>query len=149
MGLSWPYVAAAARAIKLQLLQYAPQTTDDIEAALGQAARSRADGLLVLDCPRFNAIVDKSMFVRHRLPAIYYLEVFAHAGGLMVYGPDEAAFYRRTAWYIGRILNGAKPADLPVEQPQELRLIINLKTAKALGLTIPPSLFLRADKVIE
>jgi len=149
MGLSWPYVEAAARALRVQLLQYAPQTPDDIKAALNEASRNRADGLLLLDCARFNAITDKSIFLRHRLPAIYYLEPFAQAGGLMVYGPDEAAFYRRTGWYIGRILNGAKPADLPVEQPRELRLVINLKTAKALGLTIPPSLLLRADQVIE
>jgi putative ABC transport system substrate-binding protein len=104
---------------------------------------------MLLDCPSFNVIADRTVFVRHRLPAIYYLEQFVHDGGLMAYGPDQAAYFRRIAWYIGRILNGDKPAELPVEQPRELHLIVNMKTAKALGLTIPPSLLLRADQVIE
>ena len=148
MGLSWPFVEGANRLLKFQLLQYTPQTLDEITVALQDASTRRADGLLVLDCPRFNSL-DRVPLLRHQLPAIYYVETFAWAGGLMSYSPDAYAFFRRSAWYIDRVLRGATPANLPVEQPTQLRLVINLKTAKALGLTIPPSLLLRADQVIE
>ncbi len=86
---------------------------------------------------------------RHRLPAIYTLRVFMDVGGLMLYGPSLADLWRRAAIYVDKILKGAKPGDLPVEQPTKFDLAINLKTAKALGLTIPPSLLQRADQVIE
>ncbi len=83
--------------------------------------------------------------LKHRLPAMYYLPSFAHAGGLIVYGPSDTEYYRRAALYVDKILRGAKPADPPVEQPTKFELIINMKTAKALGLTIPQSVLLRAD----
>ena len=86
---------------------------------------------------------------KNRLPAVYSSRDFVDAGGLMSYGPDFADLFRRAATYVDKILKGAKPGDLPVEQPTKLELVINLKTAKALGLAIPPSLLQRADQIIE
>jgi putative tryptophan/tyrosine transport system substrate-binding protein len=145
---AWDSVEHAGRGLRLQLLRYSPETAHDIEFALHDASRKQADGLLLFDCPVFNA-VDRTILLRHRFPAIYYLEAFARAGGLMAYGPDELALFRRSAWYLDRILRGAKTSDLPVEQSTTLRLVINLRTAKELRLTIPTSVLVRADEVIE
>ena len=148
MGMSWPSVQEANRMLKLRLLEYTPQKADEIEAALKDAANKRADGVLVLDCPRFNS-PDKVFLLRHRLPAVYHDGSLAFAGGLMSYGPDAFDFFRRSAWYIDRILRGAVPANLPVEQPTKVRLVVNSKTARQLGLSIPADILLRADEVIE
>jgi putative ABC transport system substrate-binding protein len=103
-----------------------------------------ADGMFLLHRARIADLAAKT-----RLPAMYGLREYVDAGGLAVYGPSLRENFRRAATYVDKILKGAKPADLPVEQPTKFELVINLKTAKALGLTIPPSLLLRADEVIQ
>jgi ABC-type uncharacterized transport system substrate-binding protein len=114
------------------------------------ATRGRVDALIVLQGglyllrKRIVALAEKD-----RLPGIYFAGEFVEAGGLMSYGPNNEAQYRRAAYYVDRILKGAKPADLPVEQPAKFELVINLKTAKQIGLTIPPNVLARADRVIK
>jgi len=124
---------------------------EELERAFAGAARDRADAVLVAAHPFFNVHRDRivSLALRHRLPALYDFRDFVEAGGLMCYGTDMKAIFHRLATYVDKILKGAKPADLPVEQPTKFELVINLKTAKALGLTIPQSLLLRADEVIQ
>ena len=113
--------------------------------------RERADALSVLTSARLFTERRRlaELAEKNRLPAVYTLRESVDAGGLMAYGPNVADLFRRAAIYVDKILKGAKPADLPVEQPTKFELIINLKTAKALGLTIPQSLLLRADEVIQ
>ena len=125
-----------------------PVQLDDALAAIG---RSAARGLIVMSSPF--AVSQQDRLIRfaadRRLPAIYFAEEFADAGGLMSYGPSYRDAYRRAASYVDKILKGAKPGDLPVQQPTTFKLVINLRTAKALGLTIPQSLLLRADEAIQ
>ena len=110
--------------------------------------RARAGALAVLGTPVFNRerrrLVD--LAAKHRLPAVYSFRLYVEAGGLMSYGPDLPDMFRRSATYVDKILKGARPGDLPVEQPTKFELVINLKTAKALGLTIPPSVLARAHQ---
>jgi len=121
-----------------------------LEHAFEQAAR-RAQAAVVLPAPFLSAhrgdVV--ALAAKHRLPTIYYLRDYVDAGGLMAYAPDLNVQFRRAADYVDKILNGAKPADLPIEQPTQWTLLVNLKAAKALGLTIPDSILLRADEVIR
>jgi ABC-type uncharacterized transport system substrate-binding protein len=142
---------AAAAASGVRLLPAEARAPAEIERAFAAMAREGAGALLVLmdvllydRRERITALAAKN-----RLPAVYPYSVFPEAGGLMSYAASRAYLYRQTAVYVDKILKGAKPAELPVEQPTKLELIINLKTAKALGFTIPPSLLLRADQVIE
>jgi len=114
-------------------------------------SREKVGALIVLPSPVF--LSERRLIVelasKNRLPAMFSLTEFAEAGGLMSYGPNMPELHRRSAAYVDKILKGANPGDLPVERPRKFELVINLKTAKSLGLTIPQSLLLRADKVIE
>jgi ABC-type uncharacterized transport system substrate-binding protein len=139
-----------ARALGLQLVVISVQSAEDFEPSI-QAARKRVGGLIVqrdsvlfTNRPRLLAQV-----AANRLPAIYGAREFTENGGLMSYGPDLADMYRRAAYLIDQILRGAKPSELPVEQATKFELVINLKTAKALGLTVPQTLLQRADQVIQ
>jgi ABC-type uncharacterized transport system substrate-binding protein len=124
---------------------------EDLEPSFGALSQRRADALLVIQGPVPSAnrkrIVE--LVAKHRLPAMYWEKEFVEAGGLMSYGSDYTALYRRAATYVDKILKGTKPADLPVEVPTKFELVINLKTAKQIGLTIPPNVLARADKVIK
>jgi putative ABC transport system substrate-binding protein len=124
---------------------------EDLASAIGSLQPKRDGGLIVLPTPLAfaNARAIAELALKQKLPAIAHFRAFAELGGLMAYGVDQDNQLRRAAIYVDRILKGAKPADLPVEQPTKFELVINLKTAKALGLTIPPSLLGRADEVIQ
>jgi putative ABC transport system substrate-binding protein len=141
----------AARALGVQLRILHARTPSEIEAAFAAMRSQRARGLLVLRDPLFLArrTQIEALAAKGRLPAVYGIREHAEAGGLMAYGASLPYMYRRAATYVDKILKGAKPADLPVEQPTRFELVINLKTAKALGLTIPQSVLIRADQVIQ
>jgi putative tryptophan/tyrosine transport system substrate-binding protein len=142
----------AARRLKVQVISMELRDLPhDLDASLKGAAQERADALLVLGSPAFFPERRRlaELAIHHRLPASFQRPAYAEAGGLMSFGADIDDMFRRVADYASRILNGAKPSDLPVEQPTKFELVINLRTAKALGLTIPPSLLARADEVIE
>ena len=140
-----------ARQLGIRLLVVEARGPTDFERAFSEMTRARVGALTVLGTPVYDSERRRlvELAARNRLPAVYSFREFVDAGGLMSYGPDVADLNRRAATYVDKILKGAKPADLPVEQPTKFELVINLKTAKALGLTIPPSLLARADQVIE
>jgi putative ABC transport system substrate-binding protein len=143
---------ADARALKLTIQPWEIRAVDDIEKVFAALNKQRPDGLYPFTAgplmrPNQKRIVDFAL--KSRLPSIYSSRAYVEAGGLMSYGADLADRYRRVAIYVDKILKGAKPADLPVEQPTKFELAINLKTAKQIGVTIPQSLLYRADKVIK
>jgi putative ABC transport system substrate-binding protein len=146
-----PAIEPAARRLGLQLLLLEIRRPDNFDRAFDDAVRKRVDAIVPLSSPVFANLRLRiiELAARHRLPAVYEDRLFTEAGGLLSYGPSIAATYRRAASYVDRILRGARPADLPIEQPTKFELLINLKTAKALALTIPPSVLARADEVIE
>ena len=141
----------AARALRVKLHVLEVRERQGIDDAFAAIARQRAGALLVMSDPMFQSQRDRivDLATKHRLPAIFELRDFAEAGGLLSYDTNVADMYRRLPTYVDKILKGAKPGDLPVEQPTKFELVINLKTAKALDLTIPPSILSRADRVIE
>ena len=144
-------VQRTADALKVKLVSATVRTPNDLDSAFAKIAEERADAIYILPEPvlllyqaRVLELVSTS-----RLPTMYGYREFVDAGGFMFYGPSWPALFRRGAHYVDKILKGAKPADLPVEQPTKFDLVLNLKTAKALGVTIPASLLLRADEVIQ
>ena len=142
-------LAAGTLGVKIQFVDIL--RPKDIEIAFGAARKERADAGLVLNSPVlfFQRAQMADLAVKSRLPSIYYAADFVEAGGLMTYGVSVTDLYRRAATYVDKILKGAKPGDLPVEQPKKFEFIINLKAAKQIGLTIPPNVLARADKVIR
>jgi ABC-type uncharacterized transport system substrate-binding protein len=148
----WREIQDAARLLKREVLSLEVRSAGEIEGAFRAATERRASALLVIATALLDQearqVVERA--ATHRLPAMYtFRNFYMGEGGLISYGVDLVDIWRRAATYVDKILKGAKPADLPVEQPTKFELVINLKTAKALGLTIPPSLLLRADQVIE
>jgi putative tryptophan/tyrosine transport system substrate-binding protein len=144
-------IQSVAPSLGVELSPVGVGDTGAIERALAAFARSSNGGLIVTASSL--AIVHRELIItlaaRHRLPAVYFLRLFVTAGGLISYGPDSVGPFRRAAGYVDRILKGEKPADLPVQAPTKYQLVVNLKTAKALGLDMPASLLARADEVIE
>ena len=143
--------AAVGRALRLDIQVFNASTSGEIDAAFAALTRWQPEALFVAPDPLFNSQRAQlvTLTARHALPASYFQRDHVEASGLMSYGPDFADFYVQAGAYVGRVLKGARPADLPVQQPTKLELVINLNTAKALGLTVPPTLLARADEVIE
>ena len=144
-------IQANASSFGVELLPLDAQEGSEIDRAIGAFAGSAGGGLIVTSSP--TALINRDLIIKlagqHRLPAIYPFRPFATGGGLTSYGPDLIDPHRRAAGYVDRILKGEKPTDLPVQAPTKYELVVNLKTAKALGLTVPPTLLARADEVIE
>ncbi len=142
---------AAAPSLSIGVVPLDARDAQGIELAFGQAVKERVDALVVMSSTVFAAEKRQviTLAAKHRLPVIYEHRDFVDAGGLMSYGPDLREVFHRAAIYVDKILKGTKPADLPVEQPKKFEFVINLKTAKVLGLAIPQSLLLRADQIIE
>jgi putative ABC transport system substrate-binding protein len=144
-------IQAAAPAFRVTIISFEVKGPDDIDNTFTTIGKERPEALLVIG-DRLFATHQKRIFEfvnKRRLPAIYSQRGYVDAGGLMSYGTNFADQYRRTATYVDKILKGAKPADLPVEQPTKFEFVINLKAAKQIGLTIPPNVLARADKVIK
>jgi ABC-type uncharacterized transport system substrate-binding protein len=141
----------AARALGVQLQLVEARNPADLDSAFSEMTRARAEALAVLSTPMLGSQRTRlvEFAAKNRLPTVFPFRVYVDAGGFISYGPSIADMSRRAAAYVDKILKGAKPADLPVEQPTKFELVINLKTAKALGLSVPPLLLARADEVIE
>ena len=145
-------IQTVAPSFGVELTPIGVRTADEIERSIVAFARSGNGGMIVVGPtssvqPHRNLII--ALATQHRLPAIYTNTIWSKAGGLISYGPDNLDQYRRAAGYVDRILRGEKPADLPIQQPTKFELVINLKTAKAMGIELPPTLLARADEVIE
>jgi putative ABC transport system substrate-binding protein len=142
--------ATAAKSLGLSFRSVEISTPDDIERAFAQAEGDRVDGIAIAGPMLFNERVRVgASALAHKMPTITFIAEMVSYGLLMSYGPDLPDHFRKAAGYADKILHGAKPADLPVEQPSRLKQVINLSVAKALGLTIPPSLLVATDEVIE
>jgi len=144
-------IEPVARSLKVLLQPHGVETVNEIEAAFEAMAKERADGLVRLPSGLLTAMRKPTveLAAKHRLPAIYDDRIIVEDGGLMSYGPEITDLYRRSAAHVDKILKGKSPADLPVEQPTKFEFVINLKAAKQIGLTIPPNVLARADRVIK
>jgi putative tryptophan/tyrosine transport system substrate-binding protein len=144
-------IQVAAEAKRVRIIAFEARTAEEVLRRFAEIADSGVAGVLVLGDPLMISLRGQiaDLAVEHRLPSIYQFRESVEAGGLMSYGPDRRQVYARAAEYVEKVLKGAKPADLPVEQPTKFELVINLKTATALGLSVPPILFAQADEVIE
>src|SRR5438045_378631 len=149
--LTWRELQTPARKLSITLHSLEISSHDQFDAAFGSATAAHDDAVVALPAPIFvvNAKRIADFALARRLPSIFHLPEFVQAGGLLSYGPDRSDLFRRAATYVDKILKGAKPADLPVEQPTKFQLVLNFKTAKALDLTIAPTFLARADEVIE
>ncbi len=148
---SWQELQLPARQLGIQLHSLEVRSPNDFEKAFQDAIRARAGAIFVTAEPVIATNLERiaGLAARNHLPSIFQWSEFADAGGLAAYGPDRADLYRRAATFVDKILKGAKPGDLPVEQPTKFELVINMKTAKALGITVPQSVRFRADRVID
>jgi putative tryptophan/tyrosine transport system substrate-binding protein len=149
--IAWQAMQPAAEALGVQLQPVEARGLDDLDRALATIETARPDGLIVIPdrfLLAYRAAIVQFM-AEHRLPGMFPIREFVQEGGLLSYGPDYTDMYRRAATYVAKILRGATPADLPMEQPTKFELVINLKTAQALGLTMPPTLLFQADEVIQ
>jgi putative ABC transport system substrate-binding protein len=144
-------IEAASPVLGLRIHAVAVRSATELDSAFATIVRERAGGILVLSTPMFIAAKTRlaELALTHKLPSVFGPRHHVEAGGLMSYSPDREDLYRRGAGYVDKILKGAKPADLPVQQPTRFELVINMRTAKALGLTIPPTILIRATEVIE
>jgi len=149
--LSWNEIQLPGRQLGVQLHSLEVRSPNDFDKAFEEATRAGADALAIMPSPLFVTNLQRlaALAAKSRLPSIFHLRAFVDAGGLVSYGIDRSDLFRRAATYVDKILKGAKPADLPVEQPMKFELVINLKAAKQIGLTIPPNVLARADKVIK
>ena len=147
----WQGIETAARSLAVKVSAAGVGDANEIDNAIATFASQPDGGLIVLPSPLTNSNhrLISDLAARHRLPAIYPYRLYVMSGGLIAYGPDPTDWYRQAASYVDRILRGEKPADLPVQQPTKFELDINLKTARSLGLTVPPTLLATADEVIE
>jgi putative tryptophan/tyrosine transport system substrate-binding protein len=150
-ALSWKEIQSPASQLGLDLHSLEARSPKDFDKAFKDAIRTRAGALAVMPAQLFGANLKRiaDLAAKSRLPSIWHLSEFADSGGLAAYGPDRSDQFRRAAYYVDKILKGAKPAELPVEQPMKFEFVINLKTAKQIGLTIPPEVLARATKLIK
>jgi putative ABC transport system substrate-binding protein len=150
-ALAWREVQMPGQQLKIRLHSAEARGASDLDKAFAAAQSARAGALYIMPSPLFisGSRQIAEFAAKQRMASIFHLSEFARIGGLLAYGPDRADLFRRAAAYVHKILKGAKPAELPVEQPNKFELVVNLKTANALGITIPQSILAQADEVIE
>ena len=150
-ALTWEEIQIPARRIKIALHSLEVEDASEFDGAFAKATAAKVGAIYALPAPIFvnNEKLVAGFATNSRLPSVFHLPEFVHLGGLMSYGPDRVELFRRAATYVDKILKGANPGDLPVEQPTKFELVINLKTARAIGLTVPATLLASADEVIE